>query len=368
MKRTLLLTIILCTILPPLFAQQEDFRYWSRSKLSWDDFKGNMNYAGLDCELKYFLTYNTDKQTINDTTIYRIKACCYVDRNLSWAKPGIRTDRVLNYFQVVFDIVELHRRKLQFTFDTLTMLNLADAKLHSAMFNCEDMLAKLKQETHQGDDTLAVQDWKTRISSELAKTAEKRIPDFTKKNFGYGGHVGFGAGFNSGTLGDHFAPSFNFIFGFDLAYKDVTLFLCATLAGTKALTDYNGDINMINNERIGLAILDCSLGYPVVNTAKIKFSPFAGFGLLEYSKHAEPGTANVEIMVSPAFLFGLNTDYKIRKNLSLIPETFLQTHEYSEISIRARLYIAKANMAPDIQGFSINFTLGIGMYGNIVRL
>jgi len=368
MKKASLFTFLVVMLFINISAQEADFKYWHEGKLTWNDFKGEKGFPLLESELKYFLTYASEKQKFNDTSVYRIYAKGYIDRDLSWSKTFKKTDQNLAYFQVVFDIVELQRRKLQNNLDRLDGVYNAENELRSAMDNCQKTLADFKKESQQGADTVAVQQWQKAIQSELENMADKCIPVFTKRNFGYGMHAGFGKGFNTGTLKDNFPSTFNFIYGFDLAYKDITLFLCATLGSSKANRSYNGEIIIPKDERAGVAIVDVSFGYPVVNNAKFKIMPFAGLGILEYSEKPEPDKTNYNSMVAPGFLFGLNTDYKISKTLYFIPRTFLQTREYTEFSVRARLYVAHANLSPDMKGFSINLTLGVNMSGNIISL
>jgi hypothetical protein len=368
MKKTFLFTFLLFILFVNISAQESDFKYWQEGKLTWNDFKGETGFPLLDSELKYFLTYGSEKQKFNDTTVYRIAAKGYIDRDLSWSKTFKKTDQNLAYFQVVFDIVELHRRGLQNKLDRLEVVYNAENELRSAMYNCEKTLADFKKESQQGADTIVVQRWQKTIQTELGTTAGKSIPAFTKRNFGYGMHAGFGKGFNTGTIKDNFPSTFNFIFGFDVAYKDVTLFLCGTLGSSKADQSYNGEINIPKGERAGVAIGDVSLGYPVLNKAKFKLMPFAGLGFLEYSEKPEPDETNYKSMAATGYLFGLNTDYKFRKGLSFFPETFFQKREYVEFTLRARLYVAHANLSPDMKGFSINLTLGLNMAGNYIRI
>ena len=367
MKKTFLFTFLLVILFANISAQESDFKYWHEGKLTWNDFKGETGFPLLDCELKYFLTYGPEKQKLNDTTVYRIAAKGYIDRDLSWSKTFKKTDQNLAYFQVVFDIVEVQRRKLQFKLDRLSGIYSAENELRSAMYNCEKILADFKKESEQGIDTMVVQEWQKGIQTELDNTMGSGIPAFTKRNFGYGMHAGFGKGFNTGTIKNNFPSTFNFIFGFDLAYKDITLFLSGTLGSSKADQSYNGEINIPENERAGMAMGDVSLGYPVINNAKFKLIPFAGIGFLEYSEKPEPDQTNYKSMSATGYLFGINTDYKLRKNLSFMPETFLQTREYTEFTVRARLYVTHANLSPALKGFSINLTLGVNMSGNIIR-
>jgi hypothetical protein len=67
-------------------------------------------------------------------------------------------------------------------------------------------------------------------------------------------------------------------------------------------------------------------------------------------------------------IFGLNTDYKIKTRLKLVPNTYFGVKEKVETSIRARLYVTRANYYEDLQGYSINLTIGLCGFGNMINL
>ncbi len=343
MKNIFFLLIFSLLTFSTLTAQQNNFKYWTEGPLNWEDFRGQYFTPGMDCELKYYLTHVTDKHKYDDTTLSRITAGCYIDKNLSWARPERQSFQLLEYNQVAFDIVELHRRKLQIQLDKTGILYMADEETRSIASKCEQMLSQFRHEAQQGIDYPAVIRWRHFIDNELNSSVENRIPAFTKRNFGYGMHIGFGPGFASGSLGEHLAPSANLIYGFDVAYKNATFFICATLGGSKAKADYYGRIGFSQDERVGIAIIDGSVGYAAINNTKIKLSPFAGIGALEFSKRNPTEPVTTKTMSKVVFLFGLNADYKIRKNVSLIPSQFLGMKEYSEFDVRARLYLDKCS-------------------------
>jgi hypothetical protein len=67
-------------------------------------------------------------------------------------------------------------------------------------------------------------------------------------------------------------------------------------------------------------------------------------------------------------ILGLNTDYKIRKRIKLVPSSSFGVKEYSETSVRARLYVSRANYSDDLNGYSINLTLGLCGFGNMLKM
>lgn len=169
-------------------------------------------------------------------------------------------------------------------------------------------------------------------------------------------NAGFGAGLLTGSLGDHFTPTFNFIFGFDFAYRNSILYVNATLAGDKVKKDYRSERSWYEGQRAGVAIMDISYGYAIVDNERIKLSPFAGLGVTEFTGTNKDDKENGLRMVDYSMVFGINTGYKLWTRLKLVPNFGIK--EKVDTSIRARLYITHANYQEDLQGYSINLTIG----------
>jgi len=78
-----------------------------------------ISFENTTSELKYVIGYKTRKEKINDTVVFRLQSFCYTDTQLSWIKPGFKAPQNLQYNQVIFNIAELYRRKLQYDLDRL---------------------------------------------------------------------------------------------------------------------------------------------------------------------------------------------------------------------------------------------------------
>lgn len=345
---------------------QGDKKYWTEGKLTWVDFRGQASDKGVS-ELKYLLGYNSDKQKYGDTTIVRITAFCYMDKALSWVAPDFKTDEVLRYNQVIFDITELYRRRLQYALDRTDSYLLLEDTFRRIYSECANEIDELEHDTDRGQNANAIVSWEKTISNALGETEDQGIPSFTTTNFGYGMHAGVGAGTFTGTVGDYFGRTFNFIFGFDLAYKNSIFFLNATLAGGKVTKDYLSDNTWYKNQTDNVAILDVSYGYAVIDNANFKLTPFAGLGVTEISRNTDRAE-DVRLLDSNV-LFGINADYKIRTRLNLVPSVFFYgLKEKVETSARLRLYLSRANYYSDLSGYSINLTIGICGFGRFIRL
>lgn len=346
---------------------QEFKKDWNEGKLTWEDFSERESLSAIS-ELKYFLGYNTEKERFGDTIVLRNKAKCYMDKNFSWINPAFKTEQYLRYNQVIFDIVEIHRRRLQYELDRINSFFETEGKFNNIYTSCNSEIEQFKKESNGGRLVSSIEFWEQTTAEELKYQSHNKIPVFENRNFGYGMNAGFGTGLFTGSLGKHFGPTFNLIFGFDLAYKKSMFYLSGTVGVNKVRKDYISDISWHEGQRTNVAIVDISYGYPLIDNKRIKLSPFAGLGITEISEVSINDTENEVRMVHYNMIFGINTDFKLKTRLSLLPNPFLGVKEKLETAIRARLYVAKANYYNDLNGYSVNLTIGFSGFGNVIKL
>ena len=365
--KTKLLTglIILFTIFN--LSGQDNRKYWDEGKLTWDDFNEKDYSIEKVSELKYFIGYNTGKEKLKDTTLIRLKTFCYIDKNLSWVNKKYKNAQTLQYNQVIFDIAELYKRKLQYELDRINSVNEAEIRFNKVFSDFNNTVNQFQEETDWGRNTEKIDKWNSFIKQELLDYKKTSIPPFIKRDFGYGAHLGLGSSIFSGSLGEHFGQSFNLIFGFDLAYKKSLLYISGTLGGNKVNKDYFSDKNWHQGQHTNLAIIDLSYAYAIVDNSKLKLAPFAGLGITELTRKNNENENDLRIVDSNV-IFGLNTDFKIGKRINLLPSSFTGLKEIVETSIRVRLYVAKANFFDDLNGYSINLSIGLSGFGNLIKL
>jgi len=369
MKKLLIVILIEIVSASGLIAQ-EFKKEWADGKLTWEDFKEREGSGGQRIsELKYYLGYNSGKQKYGDTVISRNIAHGYMDKNLSWVNPGYKTEQHLRYNQVVFDIVEVHRRRLQLELDRISSGFEFQGKFQVINHSCANEIERFNRETNGGKNLNLLVFWEQKISDELNSYKQTHIPDFETRNFGYGMHVGLGTGFFTGTISEHFSPTFNFIFGFDFAYKKSIFYFNGTLAVGKVRQDYTSDKNWYKNQSANLAVIDVSYGYAFLDNRKLKLAPFAGFGITELSRKDKDNKDRLR-MVDYNVIFGINADYKLRTRINLLPNPFFgaAVKEKVEMSVRARLYVTRANLTSDLSGYSVNLTIGLCGFGNMIRV
>lgn len=349
-----------------LIAQELKKKEWNEGKLSWQDFTERDGSLAIS-ELKYFIGYNTEKEKIGDTIVERIKAIGYMDQNFSWISPAFKINQYLRYNQVIFDIVEIHRRRLQYELDRVNSFYELEGKLNVIYSSCNLEVERFKKESNEGRLISAIDFWEHSTTEGLKPYSMSKIPAYENRNFGYGMHGGFGTGVFTGSLAEHFSPTFNFIFGFDFAYKKSIFFLNGSVGFNKVKKEYASAINWNKGQRTNVAIVDISYGYPLVDNKSIKLSPFIGLGVTQIAEVKKEQEKELR-MTDYNFIFGLNTDFKLRTRLSFVPNPILGIKEKLETAIRARLYVTRANYHEDLKGYSVNLSLGFSGFGNKIRM
>lgn len=365
MKRKSIIVLIGIISFCDLIAQSN--KEWIEGKLTWEDFTERA-YRQEISELKYNFEYQTGRQKYGDTVVVRNIVYAYIDRKQSWINPEYKTEQYLKYNQVIFDIIEIYRRKLQKESDILGDMFYVEGEFQILYDSCTYEIERFYKESKGGSDLKSIIYWEWKVSDELVRHTNISIPEFENRSFGYGMHFGMGSGSFTGSIGKYFAQNVSFTYGFDFAYKKSILYLNGTLAGGKVIKSYMSAENWYETQNVNLAILNISYGYAFLDNNKFKLAPFAGFGVTELSSRS---IDNIRL-VDGNVVFGINADYKLRTKIKLIPDIpiaiFASSKEKVETSIRARLCVSKANYTPDLNGYSINLTIGLCGFGNKIRL
>ena len=98
--------------------QAANVRYWNEGPLRWSDFSGNPPIKTADSYFCGRLEIRTnvderDKRLFNNETLYSTVALAVMDKSQSYADSTKCTDRQLRYYQMLFDKLEVLRRRLQ---------------------------------------------------------------------------------------------------------------------------------------------------------------------------------------------------------------------------------------------------------------
>lgn len=362
--KKLLILISLLTICTNIVSAQEDIKYWKDGKLQIQDFKGEPK-TYIISKLNYNFGYKTHKLYTKDTTFVFIKGDSYMYRNSSWINKRYNNNDYLKYNQVIFNLIELQTRELQNKLYTSNNVIEYDSNLNKYSQILSSNIEEFKIESKEGENISIINKWSDKTNSDLKQYNLDTIPKYTKSNWGYGMHLGIGASYFSNSLGDHFGNSLNMEVGFDLAYKKSNIFLNFTLGGTSVDKTYIHKDVWKKDDNLRFSNINLSYGYNVLNNSKFKIIPFVGLQYIDFSKGSKDDDDLVHLD-NINFILGINSDFKIKTFVYLIPNIYSKK-EITELSIRARLYIAKTNFYSDLKGYSVNFSLSFNMFGNWIK-
>jgi len=153
-----------------------DTLQWNENRpLSWSDFKGEpMEGVGLSGEVFCMNLANYERPNAFQKTKFKVVAI--FDRTKSWINTEAKSDVGLTYFQVMFNIYEVHARNLRK--DLATSKFKADPnpefqeKYNTSMTNLINEFNQFRRETKMGLDTAALATWKTKVKEELTTLEE----------------------------------------------------------------------------------------------------------------------------------------------------------------------------------------------------
>lgn len=349
MLKNTLITIFFISQIFNLEAQP-NLKHWKEGPLDWSDFYEVNDKVGV-CELEYNIGFTKGKQISNNTKVKRYEAECYINKSLCWVNKDFKTEQYLIYNQVIFNIAELHRRKLQSELDKITWLGEAKDVLERATVDCNIEVNSFKVESKKGQDINTIMVWALQTENKLYQIVDNGIPAFRKMNFGVGFHGGYSIGYFTGSLGNYFSQANNLIFGMDIDYKNSILFIAPTLGRNRVTQNYQMWEKGLETSYV---IIDVSYGYAVINNRKLRLTPFIGLGITELSERNKSSNEGGLVIEDNNFIFGLNADHKIRRKLVLT-----DSKELNETSIRTRLYVTKANFSDDLNGYIVNLSIEI---------
>ena len=343
-------------------------RYWDEGPLTYADLSARKSELPKISEFQYNISWTT-KEWKKGNTRFRIPySRSYLNPYASWVHPDFRTDAMLQYIQTGFDYVEICRRRaMRELMQGSTFGQGSVMKFHLDV--ADSFMAKLKDETQQGQDAAAVQDYARRVKAELAQTEEVQYDDLRidPRGFGMGMHWGIGSEFYTGPVTDYLTPIAGLDFGFDFCFSRINLYLGGLLGlGGRYKQAIARDGYQWNaGERMKGGNIEVSLGYTVFDSQWWKVAPFAGIGVgfIDYPYH--PGNPDKDSDEISGFRYqaGISADLKFSRLVD-----YVQALEgLSETSVRSRLYVAHTAFPTPAPSWTVNFGLSVNMLGWILK-
>lgn len=172
MKKLLCFVFLVNTYLT-LFGQDNisnDTIHWKKDRLSWDDFKGEaIEGIGMLGEAFCMNLANFEKPNMYQKTKFDVVAI--FDRTKSWVDTNNTSEIGLIYFQVMFNIYEVHARllkkELANTKFGMNPNSIFQEKYNASMTNLMNEFNLFRRETKMGSDVQALMSWKLKVDEEL---------------------------------------------------------------------------------------------------------------------------------------------------------------------------------------------------------
>lgn len=349
---------------------QHQFKYWHDGKLVWSDFQVKEANLAESSHLVFQIFSVTEKQVGSDTTFINLKAETVVDKDKSWVKSSQKSAWVLAYNQVIFDIAELYRRQLQIQLNEAATLKQVPNMVKNTLDGCQQEVAKFKSEVPQHDDSTGIERWKSLIRLRLNYLDDAKAVAYQPGNWGFGLNGGVGSSQFNGAMGDYFLPTWNVNLGLEGAYKRAMLYLNTTISSSyvKETFDYNGTWE--DGTRASFTIIDAALGYAVIDNSRWKLVPNAGAGYTILSTRVtdEYLTEHRYTLSDLNAIGGITVDYKLQHRINKAPNILFRYKEESDLAIRARFYVAKADFNSTINGYTFNVAIGISRFGHALSV
>lgn len=347
--------------------ESPNIKIWEEGKLTWEDFQGKPYYH-LDREsaFEYAFGFQQKKVVQHDTVVIKLVAYAYFLKDISWVLPEKKSDAQLMYNQVIFDLVEIYRRKLNNALGRTNSYAESQNLFDIYLVKLNEEIEDFEYQFNAGNGIYVIQRKQEEIKRELLQLDEEFLPPLKHSNVGIGMHLGFGADILTGSVNNHFNNTSLFTFGFDIAYRNFVLDIGGGLSNTKVTKEYIEKNTWVDGTKTGLAILNAALAYNVHNGHRFKIAPFVGWGLLEFSNNNVPEEEKSDFtLVSYSLILGMNLDYKLRQRFKL--NTLLNSRDYSETNVRFRLSVLPVYFYPDLRGYSINLTLGFDIFAGKLK-
>ena len=346
----------------PFYLMSSSVRSWDEGPLTFSDFSTRTTEFPTISSLHYSYSWGPGREQVGNTLFVFQDSHTYMNPYSSWVHPNYLSPLVLLYQQTAFDYAEVCRRRAQQEYYDGSKYSLREI-MDFHMGVADSFLAKMKEDTAQGQDSVALGYYTERVQKELAQTpAVSLTRDLVPqpKGGGLGIHLGIGADIYLGSVTDYITPLVGLGFGFDFTVRRVMIYWEGLVAGGgkyKKDIPLNGYSWSAGEHQSG-GNMTLSVGYPVYESPWWKIVPFAGIGVgfLDYPYNpGDPKRKNDEIS-GFRYQVGLATDYKFFRTIDIEP----LFKSVTEFSVRARIYAAHNNLRYLGPAWSINAGIDVG--------
>ena len=363
-------------LLLPLMLTAQGQRLWADGPLTWNDFR-TVTADGNSSYLCYRFGYSqVTGRTAEGNKIDYYRAEAYMVPAESWVDARYRTDLLLRYNQLVFDLLEVERRQLSRTVITCNTQSSLDAALASANTTMTNTLLSLRVATADGTDSNAIALWEQSTRRRLDTLPAEVQPAYEQMPISAAFALGYGASVPLGGTDDYFTSGSGMYFTTDVGYKRHILDLNYTLTDAKlcvaiVYTDAQHTSHIVNqHEAANLISGTLCYGYRMVERPCCNLTPLVGWSW--GTRFVSDGQQRASLNCNGVAL-GLNYRYHFsrRYRMSGLIASNGDVPELTLWSVDARMIATRSvydNSDASSNGWTLLFGIGVSMGGHQARV
>ena len=281
MKLTILAALAASFTVGTLSAQTIDqaSRRWDAGKLAWDEFLGESKSDTTINRFAYNVKLGRATEKIGNTTYIYSKFTPYFDQTESWTHPRFKNDAMLQYNQIMFDMLELYARRATIDFNRESG-EYSDEQIRSFYKRQFDkQVHELDEASRRGTDADQLPFFATGVALDLERTHFNPAAVVEDQPIDYFGE--FYAGVNGHfPISDYYNQSIGFNLGFGFGWKRHLWSMDMSLGFSgKAKADFDTRNGWIyEDEHLNVYQVYATYAYCAARNKKYQSFPFVGLG------------------------------------------------------------------------------------------
>lgn len=349
---------ILLIISTILFSQEKTIRYYEDGPLKFEDFKGKpLADDSVVTRLYSDIGFITKRLRVKDSILFVVETKNIMYPEVSFIRDSYRNSQRLAYNQLLFNMAEIERRKLQAKLIRKEDYTDAAEVLRAQYLSYQSKAKVLANKMRVLSDSSYIEYLYLQLDSTeriIEKLPLNQKPKVKPRNFKGGVFLGYSYAFADEKLSNYFNPNSGLSLGFDVFYKRVNLTIGVHLVASEVASDFQIGNELWKKEyNGGIDYGNFGLGYVIMDSKKTKVTPFVGFS--SYTAYIEEEEEKYDFN-DIGFSYGINYDYKFIKSVNFISVPYRETIEHY---VKLRVSITQFDHNP-IEGNLINLMIGYG--------
>ena len=366
MKRILSI-VMLSVLLGSAAMGQIQSHTWEMGPLTWNDFQHKTELNGHYSFLEYYMGIDQSRKKVDGVLYVMPSAYAFVSPEFSWADTAYRSPALLRYNQTAFGLMEVYRRRLERRIATADVFVNEQQVLDNTMRQLNEDIDRLESETRQGSDTTVLARWEREVSHQLDSLKPLDIYSHTDAPFRWGMEMSCGFSGVGGDWHHYFSNGLGLGFFFNMGVKRHFLTMGFSFAGSRCRDTVfhvsNANEDLWTGDRLAVLDLFAAYGFSVVDNAKMRLTPFVGYGLVGFfytpddASSIGPSAGCLHAGVDFDLHFS-NQVYKFPFNIA----GYNATHDWASLNVKLYgTYGRLGNVVEAPTGFTFNVQVGFSI-------